>query len=225
MTPVESTSGASSPHAAARGSANAGASAQPAPVSRRGLYGPTLVLGLASALGVVVGASRPWLRATATVPGLPTIHASVSGADLVPLAGALGVAMLAAFGAVVATRGVVRRLLGLAVLVAAVVVLVVSVRPSGATDQLMAGLSARGWSGGDYSTQTTAWRWLVVAGAVAAGAAGALTAAFGNQWAVMGARYDAPTPLGGATEQRAEDLSEIDVWRALDGGRDPTQDG
>ncbi len=192
--------------------------------SRRQLYGPALVAGLLGALGVTVAASRPWLRATATVPGLPPIHASATGADLVPLAGALGVAMLAAFGAVVATRGVVRRGLGVAVLVAAVVVLAASIHPSGATSQLTDGLSARGWTGEGYETATTVWRWLVVASTVLAGLAGAVTAAYGDQWAEMGSRYDAPTPDAVPVGRRPEDLSETDVWRALDQGRDPTRE-
>ncbi len=192
---------------------------------RRRLYGPALVVGLLGTVGVAVGASRPWVTATASVPGLPTIHASVSGADLVPLVGALGVAMLAAFGAVVATRGVVRRALGAAVLVAAVIVLVAGIHPPGATGELTAGLSARGWSGGGgYHETTTVWRWLVLLCSVAAGLAGAVTAAYGQQWAEMGSRYDAPTRETAAESRRPEELSENDVWRAIDQGRDPTRD-
>ena len=61
-------------------------------------YGPTLVLGLAGALAVMVGVAKPWATATATQPGLPAIEVQVTGADLAPLAGALGVVLLAAFG-------------------------------------------------------------------------------------------------------------------------------
>jgi hypothetical protein len=37
----------------------------------------------------------------------------------------------------------------------------------------------------------------------------------------MGSRYDAPA---GRTpgEEMAEDMSEVDLWRAIDQGRDPT---
>ncbi len=191
---------------------------------KRRLYGPSLAAGLLGALGVTVGTARPWMRATASVPGLPTIHAAASGADLVPLAGALGVAMLAAFGAVVATRGFARRILGAAVLAAAVVVLVASIHPAGASGQLTAGLSAKGWSGGGYESATTLWRWLVLVCAGIAGLAGTLTSVYGAQWAEMGSRYDAPTRDSAPPRERPEDLSETDVWRAIDQGRDPTRD-
>lgn len=200
------------------------APAAPGTDGRRRLYAPTLLAGLLAAVGVSVGASRPWMTATATVPGLPTIHAAASGADLVPLAGALGVAMLAAYGAVVATRGTVRRALGVAVLVAAVVVLVASTRPPGATNALTSGLSAKGWSGGGYQTDTTWWQWLVVLCAAVAGASGAVTAAYGHLWADMGSRYDAPTRAAAPVIQSAGELSETDVWRAIDEGHDPTHD-
>ncbi|MDX6308222.1 MAG: hypothetical protein QOI06_1268 [Nocardioidaceae bacterium] len=195
--------------------------------SGRRLYGPALIVGLLGATGVTVGASRPWISATATTRGLPTIHASASGADLAPLAGALGVVLLAAFGAIVATRGWVRRCLGAAILVASVGVLVAVIDASGSAGILTSALSAKGWSGdGGYRTSTQVWRWLVVASALGTALAGAATAAYGDQWAVMGSRYDAPRAPGAgeaATTKSDEELSETDVWQAIDQGRDPTQ--
>ena len=189
---------------------------------RRRLYGPALLAGLVGSGGVAVAASHPWLRATAHVADLPTITATASGADLAPLAAPVGVAMLAAYGAVVATRGMPRRALGAAVVLAAVVVIVASLRHSGAAPALREGLAAKGWAGGAYQTSTTGWRWLVVAGAALAGAAGIATAAYGDQWAAMGSRYDAPAREVEPVERSAEDMSETDVWRAIDQGRDPT---
>lgn len=191
------------------------------------LYGPVLAFGLLGAVGVMVGATNPWATATSRAPGLPTIHASASGADLAPLVSALGVVVLAAFGAVIATRGVVRRLLGAAVLVASGAILVSTLDPGGATDVLTAGLSAKGWSGGGYQTSTEAWRWLVLVCSVVTALAGAATAGYGDQWAVMGSRYDAPRPSSVPTSTPAgeapDDLTETDVWKAIDQGRDPTQ--
>lgn len=192
--------------------------------SRRGLYAPVLLVGLLGAVGVAVGSGHPWITATSTTSGLPTISASASGADLAPLAAALGVVVLAAFGAVVATRGWVRRGLGAAITLASIVVVVSVLRPSGATDVLTSALSAKGWSGGGYATSTQAWRWLVLISAVATAAAGATTAAYGGQWAVMGSRYDAPTGGEAPVAKSAEELSGNDVWQAIDQGRDPTQE-
>jgi uncharacterized membrane protein (TIGR02234 family) len=190
----------------------------------RRLYGPTLVLGLFGALGATVGAARPWVSATGTVARLPTMHASASGADLAPLAGALGVAVLAAFGAVIATRGWARRAIGVAIMAASVVIVVSAADPSGAREALTSGLSAKGWSGGDYRTSTEPWRWLVLLGGAVTLLAGAVTARYGGQWAAMGERYDAPRPARNAVPKPAEELTENDVWQAIDQGRDPTRE-
>ncbi len=162
------------------------------------------------------------MSATSQTLHLPTIHATATGADLAPLAGALGVVVLAAFGAVIATRGWVRRALGIAIVVASVVVLVSTLVPSGAGDVLTTGLSAKGWSGGGYQTSTEPWRWLVLVSALVSGGAGAVTARYGGQWAVMGERYDAPRPDQGVVTKPAEELTENEVWQAIDQGRDPT---
>lgn len=194
------------------------------PSSARRLYAPALILGLVGALGATVGGSRPWIEATSSATGLPTLHASASGADLAPLSGALGVVLLAAFGAVIATRGWVRRGLGALVVVASLVVLYSVVDPSGSGDVLRSGLSAKGWSGGGYQTSTRLWRWLVLASALVTAAAGAVTFWYGGRWAVMGDRYDAPGSTRPAAAKPAEELTENDVWQAIDHGRDPTQE-
>lgn len=194
-------------------------------------YGPTLVVGLIGAVAVTVGVTKPWATATAHQAGLPEIQAQVSGADLAPLSGALGVVILAAFGAVVATRGWVRRVLGVVIMVAAAVVLVSTIDPPGATSALREGLSAKGWSGGDYTTSTAGWRWVCLGGAVLCIAAGLAISLYGARWATMGRQYDAPAggepasvESGGSTSADAgdESLTGADVWREIDQGRDPT---
>jgi uncharacterized membrane protein (TIGR02234 family) len=191
---------------------------------RRRVYAQTLVVGLVSAGAVSVGVSRPWVSATANVTGLPVIHATVDGADLAPLAGALGFVLLASFGAVIATRGWVRRGLGVLVVVAALVVLAAAVHPGETGTALEQGLSAKGWSGGPYETSTSAWRLLVGLGSLGCLVAGLLVARFGGSWASMGARYDAPgsTAPQAAGSPEAE-LTETDLWRSIDSGHDPTQ--
>lgn len=157
--------------------------------------------------------------------GVPTIEASASGADIVPLAGALGVVVLAAFGAVVATRGLARRALGVLIMVAAASIVAAALSTGSAGPQLEAGLSARGWSGGSYSTADQPWRWVALIAAVLCVVAGAAVAAYGPSWATMGLRYDAPSSDAGLREptRGAEGMSEADVWHEIDRGRDPTQ--
>ncbi len=191
---------------------------------QRRVYAQTLLVGLVSAGAVSVGVSRPWVSATAASSGLPVIHASVDGADLAPLAGALGFVLLAAFGAVIATRGWVRRGLGVLVVAAALVVLAAVVHPGQTGAAVEAGLSAKGWSGGPYDAGTSVWRWLVGAGALGCLVAGLLVARLGGAWATMGQRYDGPRrPAGPARSGPQPNPTESDVWRSIDSGHDPTQ--
>jgi uncharacterized membrane protein (TIGR02234 family) len=181
-----------------------------------------MVGGLAAAGAVVVGASRPWLSAAARVEGLPQITASVDGTEIAPIAGALGFVLLASFGAVVATRGWVRRGVGVIIAVSGSIVLVSAVAAGSATDVLEDNLAARGWLGGSYTSEIVGWRWVVVGGAVLCVLAGLAVIRLATQWATMGSRYDAPAtaepPVGAA-----DSLSEAEVWKAIDRGHDPTQ--
>jgi len=190
---------------------------------RSGGYPATLLLGLLCATAVVVGVARPWVGATATVPGLPTLEATTTGAGLSPLAGALGVALLAAFGAVVATGGWVRRALGLVITAAAVGVLAAGIWPGPATASLAEQLAAKGYAGGGYETSTLAWRWVALAGAVGCAGAGAMVVRFGARWPSMGSRYDAPAVRERTSTEPDDAADETRLWRALDRGHDPTQ--
>jgi uncharacterized membrane protein (TIGR02234 family) len=190
-------------------------------------YGPTLVVGLAGAMAMTVGVAKPWVTATARQSGLPQIEVTVSGANLAPLSGALGVVVLAAFGAVVATRGWVRRGLGVLIVLASLVVLVSALHPPGATGALEDALTTKGWTGGAYDTGTAVWRWLALVGSVASILAGLAISLYGGRWATMGAAYDAPGRPQDAVPKRQRDpvaSSEADVWREIDEGRDPTSD-
>jgi uncharacterized membrane protein (TIGR02234 family) len=184
------------------------------------LYGPTLLIGLAGAVAVVVGTARPWAEISGSVRAVPVVHASVDGASVAPLAAALGYVVLAGFGAVVATRGTVRRAIGVAVLVAsAVVVLVAIAVPSDVSAALHSALRAKGYPGGGVvSERTSAWRWVCLGGAFLAGLSGATVAALGSQFAVMGARYDAPS----AGPDESAERDDTEMWRAIDRGDDPT---
>lgn len=209
-----------------------GSTARPPGIgASRRAYGATLVVGLLSAVATTTAVSRPWYEASATVKNLPRLEAAASGTDLVPVAGALGVVLVASFGAVVATRGWLRRGLGLLIVLGAAVVLVSTARLSTTDEVLRAGLSARGWSGGAYDTSATPWRLLVLVGSAGCLAAGAAVARFGAQWPTMGQRYDAPAPAAdslapseGSAVEADRSLTQEQLWRALDQGRDPTQD-
>ena len=81
------------------------------PVRRE--YGLTLLAGAVGAGLILLAVRERWAEAVFTPPKpLSQQVVGVSGADLVPLAGALAVAALAGLAAVIATRGVLRRAAG-----------------------------------------------------------------------------------------------------------------
>jgi uncharacterized membrane protein (TIGR02234 family) len=144
--------------------------------------------------------------------------------------------LLASFGAVIATRGLVRRSIGTLVVLLAVVVLVAVVWPIEGGDAIEDALSAKGWAGEDYTVSSLAWRWLAAVGALASGLAGALVVVHGGQWPTMGRRYDAPAAdaeadtdagaeSGAESGQGESGLDEAALWRQLDRGHDPTSEG
>jgi uncharacterized membrane protein (TIGR02234 family) len=147
----------------------------------------------------------------------------VSGSDLVPLAGALALAALAGLAAVIATRGVLRRVAGallalfgagagVAVLASVTAATVVSVAaskvasPESAAISGAAGSTTSGSTGGGsfvvsgstgQAIMTGApWHVAVLAGALLIFVAGLATALHGPDWPVMSARYDAPGARG-----------------------------
>src|SRR5580698_9461564 len=93
-----------------------------------------LLLGAAGAGLVLLATRQAWAQAIFVAPRpLPAQDFSVTGQELVPLASALALAALACLAAVIATRSVARRAVGvlLAVLgVAAAVAVMASLRAS-----------------------------------------------------------------------------------------------
>ncbi len=207
-----------------------------------------LVLGAAAAGGVLVLLSvrQGWAQVVTAAPApLPSGSAPVRGQDLVPVAGALAVVSLAALAAVIATRGLARRLVGMLLAVSgALTVLVVSTRVSTA-DVLAAvhgtavsqagsatagggtGAAAGAIPGGSTSGVSVAahvvmagfpWRPLAVLGGLAVLAAGVLVAWRGPRWPAMSGRYDR---TGGGKPQHVADTATL--WEALSRGVDPTE--
>jgi uncharacterized membrane protein (TIGR02234 family) len=84
-----------------------------APTSLKREYGIVLLVGAVGAVLVLLAVRQRWAQAVFTMPRpLSPEVVNVSGADLVPLAGALALAALAGLAAVIATRGVLRRVAG-----------------------------------------------------------------------------------------------------------------
>lgn len=225
--------------------ATAGA-AQPGRATRRE-YLLALLLGTAGAGLVLLSVRQSWAHVVTRAPApLPSSSVPVSGQDLVPLAGALGLAGLAGLAAVIATRGAARRVVGaLLVLFGAGIAVAVSVH-LGTADVLAAAHSAgtsavssstTGGSGGAPGTfpggapsVTTAgrvvlasvpWRAAAVLGAAGVLAAGVLAAWRGPRWPGMSSRYEQPGERG----RPRPGTDAATMWDSLTRGVDPTDEG
>ena len=187
-------------------------------------YAFVLLTGAVGAGLVILAVRQRWAQAVFT-PAKPLSQQviDVSGSDLVPLAGALALAALAGLAAVIATRGVLRRVAGVllalfgagagaAVMTSVTAATVVSVAASkvaspesaaisGAVGSTTSGSTSGGpfvvsGSAGQAIMTGTPWHVAVLIGALLIFLAGLATALHGPQWPVMSARYDAPGTRG-----------------------------
>jgi len=208
-------------------------------------YLGTLLLGAAGAAVVLIAVRQDWARVLTVQPHpLPASTAVVRGQDLLPAAGALGLAALAGLAALVATRRLARRLTGglLAAFGVAIIVALsmpvtdaqvrgavtgaagtASSVPGGSTvdNGTTPGGGVAGISVASHVTMAAfPWRWVAVAGAVLVVAAGLLAAWRGARWPVMSSRYGRPAgrPPSPGTDPAA-------LWEALSQGIDPTDPG
>ena len=194
-------------------------------------YGYALLAGAVGAGLILLALRAQWAQAVFTPQKPLTAEVvNVSGTDLVPLAEALALAALAGLIAVIATRGVARRAVGVllalfgagagaAVLTAVTAKTVVSVAAgkvaspeSAALSGTAAGSTTSGSSGngavvvsgsaGHAIMNGTPWQAAVIVGALLIFAAGLATALRGQDWPVMSARYDAPGARGAAGGRR-----------------------
>lgn len=193
--------------------------------ARRRTFGPVALLGLAAGALGAVAASNPWVvdgDAGATgdpVPGI-AVADPVAAAGEMPLALALSLVVLATWGVILVTRGRLRRLvaaLGLLAAVGLVTTVVVGFLTLG--DRVDDAIIARG-AGSDVLSTESAWLWAAAVAALASLAATALAVAWSPAWPEMGRRYDAPGT--GPTEVPPDQRSNLDLWKSMDEGRDPT---
>ena len=177
-------------------------------------FGAIVATGLAASALTAVACGKPWFHA-----GIGRTGGLVADADRsadMPLALALSLVVLAGWGALLVTRGRVRRsLAGLALVAAAGVVACVVAAPFVLPGQVRDRLPV----GGGH-VAVTATGWFVTAAVAGVLSVGALVLAWlrSPSWPTMSSRYDAPAAAAG--QPVAPD--ETDLWKALDQGRDPT---
>jgi uncharacterized membrane protein (TIGR02234 family) len=163
---------------------------------------------------VLVASGRVWSRATVTSLGHP-VRLVATGHSVAPALPALGIALIALAGGVLAARGVLRRIVGVVVVFVGAVTIGVAVTAPGDVSTALEHKEV-GAQGIAVHGSANGWWVLALAGAVVATLAGAATVARGERWAALGARYENP----GAPAPVADPAAE--AWAALDRGEDPT---
>lgn len=195
-------------------------------VEVRRTFGPVVLVGLVGAGLAAVAASKTWVVAqesatgsTASGPGMVTASGDFGSS---PLAAALALVVLATWGVVLVTRGRFRRLVAALGVIAALGFTVTTVlAPSQLRSAVEEQLNALTGSTVDDSDVTlTAWWWAALVSCGLIVATTALALRWVPSWPEMGSRYDAPT--GTPRHDDAPPETNIDIWKAIDEGRDPT---
>ena len=203
---------------------------EPKDLKRRDrLFGPTLVLGLVGAALLAVAGHRDWLSFSTGAAQEGTLGIFLDahpGLAQAPLAGAMGLVALAAWGALLVTRGRWRRAAALLGIIAPVAALGAWAQAAAEMQDKVADRVDSYGFGSDVALSWTPWFHLALVGAVLTLLASAVAVVRVTRWPAMGTRYDNPAARAEAEAQAAsEDLTQMDptdLWKALDRGQDPT---
>jgi uncharacterized membrane protein (TIGR02234 family) len=169
-------------------------------------YPVALVSGLAGTGLALFAATRVWAVTVEHRPGLSDLRTEQTGAEAQPWLIGLAVVALAGTGALLATRGVARRVLGAVLVLTGAGVVVGAVLARAGIDPDAAGPAG------------SVWPIACAAGGAAVVAAGVLAARHGHRWSAMSSRYERRPAAAAPTEVSAG----RDLWDALDRGEDPT---
>jgi len=190
-------------------------------------FAAALGLVVLGGAGALLTSGRAWQTVTAPRPR-PFADAvvDVSGRTLEPAVAALGVVALAGVVAVLATRGIARRVVG-ALLAAAALGLAwtaIAGLPSVSASRARSLVSDAGSGAGLDPTRPplvavhAAWPILTLICALAVLIAGVAVALWGHRWVALSGRYEAPATREATDEHRAQ----ASLWSDLDRGHDPT---
>jgi uncharacterized membrane protein (TIGR02234 family) len=198
----------------------------------RAEFALALVLDLLGAAAALLIARRSWQTARTPRPRpLADDVLRISGHTLDTAATALGLVALAGVVAVLATRGLARRAIG--VMLALAGALLVWRSLSGLTAASAARIrslvqakhSGVGFDAAlvPHVTVHAGWPVLSALCGVLVLVAGVLIALRGHRWGTMSRRYDAPSgPVSAEDVSAARARADASMWTALDRGADPT---
>jgi hypothetical protein len=180
-------------------------------------FAPVVLLGLASAGLSAVSSAKNWYAAHLDLSQHPGVRADDARADM-PLALALALVLLAAWGVVLVSRTRGRRIVLVLGALAAGGVLACAVAaaatlPGQIRDQL-------GPDGVGVSSGPTGWYVVAWIGALSALACVVVGWVLAPRWPSMSSRYDAPA--GDAAPATYDVEEPMTLWKAMDAGVDPT---
>ncbi len=196
--------------------------AEDAATPGRRTFGPVVIAGFGTAALAAIASAKPWFGVDSTGGGSDASMSAIDSGTRYPVASALSLVLLAAWGVLLVTRGAVRRAFAL-VAVAAALGLVVAVvvalftLPDSAGNTFEELMGRNGQESG-----FTGWYWTAAVASVLAVPPAVLAVRLAASWPEMGSRYDAPgsePPEGHVVE------TDRDLWNELDEGRDPTDTG
>ena len=193
---------------------------------RRRTFGPVVLVGLASAGLAALAGNRTWATfdqasdagtgSAATADGYrSTIGVSLSTWPEAPLVSALAFVVLAAWGVLLVTRGRFRRGVAVLAVLASVGMLVAAAVAFASTaGDLVDTFEQFGLEG---RVDRTSWPFVALIAGLVSVAATLAAVRLTPGWPEMGSRYDPPGAGPPPDEQTG-----LDLWKALDEGRDPT---
>jgi uncharacterized membrane protein (TIGR02234 family) len=193
----------------------------------RSTFARVVLPGVSAAALTAVAAAKEWVRLSD--PGGYGMSArlaeqAIGAAGEVPLASATSLIVLAAWGVLLVTRGRVRTAFAVVGLIAALVLLGLSVlapftAPDSFRDRLTSQLGLGDRAAQQAHVTLTGWYWVALVASVVGVAAFAAAVRLARDWPTMSTRYDAP---GAAAEGAEEPHTSQEIWKAMDEGRDPT---
>ncbi|HTR69100.1 MAG TPA: Trp biosynthesis-associated membrane protein [Mycobacteriales bacterium] len=175
-----------------------------------------VVLCAVGGLLVLLSAGRTWARTTVHLQ-TGVVSLSVAGHDVVSALSSIGIALIALAAAILASSGLIRRMVGLVIVGVAGSAIAVAVTARGRVSSALEDKEV-GVRGVSVHASANGWWLVALAGGILAVIAGVLVVARSAQWWELGRRYDAPT----ATTP-SKDPATL-AWEALDRGEDPTAD-
>ncbi|MFC7532755.1 Trp biosynthesis-associated membrane protein [Actinoplanes sp. GCM10030250] len=176
----------------------------------RRTHSTAVVACLAGAGLTLFAATRVWSVQVEERPGLPALRTEQTGAEAQPWLLGLALVALAGAGALLATRGVARRGLG------------VLLTLTGAGIVVGAVLARAGVETGDAGAGAWIWPAACVLGGAAIAVGGLLAARHGHLWSAMSSRYDRSTAPPPAQRSAASEPSSTGPEASSATGSEPS---